>query len=466
MKEILFERSFASNPKSDFWSDKNKLQPNQVTKCNGNKFWFDCTCGHSFESSLSNKHNNKWCPYCANPSQKLCNNKDCKVCLDKSFASHPKSIFWSEKNKVQPNKVFKNTNNKYWFNCYECNHVFESSLNHIINGKWCPYCTNQKLCNNNDCKFCLEKSFATHPQSKFWSNKNNLTPRQVFKSSGKKYLFNCNKCNHIFETLLYSIINGTWCSYCSNKQLCNNENCQECYNKSFESHIKSKFWSSKNILQPRQVFKNCNEKFLFDCKCGHSFESALNKINDNKWCPYCANPPQKLCNNENCKECLEKSFYSHEKSKFWSDKNILNPRQVFKSSGKKYLFDCICGHFFECTLNGITNGSWCPFCSNPPKKLCDNENCQECYNKSFESNPKSKFWSKKNILLPRQVFKSSHNKYIFDCDKCNNEFISVLSSITSGKWCPYCKHKTELKLYDYLKEKYKDKTIKQQPKFE
>jgi hypothetical protein len=27
MKEILFERSFASNPKSKFWSDKNKLKP-------------------------------------------------------------------------------------------------------------------------------------------------------------------------------------------------------------------------------------------------------------------------------------------------------------------------------------------------------------------------------------------------------------------------------------------------------
>jgi hypothetical protein len=31
-KEIQFEKSFASNEKSKYWSNKNKLKPNEVSK--------------------------------------------------------------------------------------------------------------------------------------------------------------------------------------------------------------------------------------------------------------------------------------------------------------------------------------------------------------------------------------------------------------------------------------------------
>lgn len=44
----------------------------------------------------------------------------------------------------------------------------------------------------------------------------------------------------------------------------------------------------------------------------------------------------KLCNNEKCKVCFNKSFASHEKSKYLVDKNI-NPRKISLGSVKKYL---------------------------------------------------------------------------------------------------------------------------------
>ncbi len=37
---------------------------------------------------------------------------------------------------------------------------------------------------------------------------------------------------------------------------------------------------------------------------------------------------------------FERSFASHIKSQYWSDKNEIKPRDVCKSSNKKYLFDC------------------------------------------------------------------------------------------------------------------------------
>jgi hypothetical protein len=83
----------------------------------------------------------------------------------------------------------------------------------------------------------------------------------------------------------------------------------------FSEHFKSKFWSNRNENKPNEVALNSHKKLRFDCECGHQFEISLLNINQaNNWFGYCSNPPQKLCNNENCNSCFEKSFASHEKS--------------------------------------------------------------------------------------------------------------------------------------------------------
>jgi very-short-patch-repair endonuclease len=313
--------------------------------------------------------------------------------------------------------------------------IFEYSLDNIITN---TYCNNKKLCNDENCKKCFEKSFASHEKSIYWSKKNNIKPRYVFKSSGKKYLFNCN-CGHEFENTICNIsLLGRWCSYCSNpsQKLCNDKNCKKCFEKSFASHEKSIYWSEKNNIKPRQVFKFSHKKYLFNCACGHEFEGILSNISNGVWCPYCCNPSQKLCNDENCKKCFEKSFASHEKSIYWSQKNNIEPRQVLKCSDNKYLFNCVCGHEFENHLYALCNN--CSYCSNPPKQLCNDENCKKCFEKSFSSHEKSIYWSKKNNIKPRYAFKYSNKKYLFNCD-CGHEFEISLSNISyKNQWCSYC----------------------------
>ena len=82
--------------------------------------------------------------------------------------------------------------------------------------------------------------------------------------------------------------------------------------------------------------------------------------------------------------------------------------------------------------------------------LCKNEDCNFCFEKSFASHEKSKYWSDKNELKTRDVFKGSRNKYLFYCNKCNHDFESALFNVSKGKWCPYCVNKTEQKLYDKI----------------
>lgn len=103
----------------------------------------------------------------------------------------------------------------------------------------------KKLCNNENCTYCFNKSFASHKKSCYWSSNNQLTTRHVFKNSHKNYLFNCTICFHEFSVNLNNISKGQWCNYCSSKKLCENKECKLCFEKSFASQSKSSQWSSK-----------------------------------------------------------------------------------------------------------------------------------------------------------------------------------------------------------------------------
>ena len=226
--------------------------------------------------------------------------------MAKSFASHPKAIYWSACNELSPRDVFKSSNKKYFFDCPKCKHTFEISLGSINNGHFCIFCAHLRLCDSVDCDKCFKKSFASVSQSKDWSDGNELTPRDVFKSSHAKYFFDCPDCDHVFcETSLAAIVcHNTFCPFCKNKSLCNRVDCEECKGKSFASHPKAIYWSKENNVSPRDVFKCSNAKYKFDCPdCNKIYEAALNDVTAGKWCSCTVNKTEtKLYNylTDNC----------------------------------------------------------------------------------------------------------------------------------------------------------------------
>lgn len=379
--DFCWEKSFASCNQSEFWNyNKNILNPREIPKYSSKICWFTCQyCNHDFSSSLNNITNmNAWCPYCAKPPKKLCAKDDCKVCFEKSFASNSYSRFWNyTKNKITPRETFKVSGKKFWFTCANCKHDFETRLCIIDRGAKCPYCCTppRYLCDKEDCKTCLDKSFATHEKAVFWNyNKNKLTPRQFFKRANLKAWFRCEDCKHDLHLNLNNMSDDKWCSYCINRKFCDKDDCKLCFEKSFASHEKARYWiHSKNTETPRNIGKNTHKKFWFKCeKCFHEFNISPEVINlQNQWCPYCCYPPQKLCDKDDCKRCFEKSFASHEKVKYWIfELNEKNPRFVFKNSHNKYFFKCnYCHSNFEISPQNVNQGSWCSYCIRKTEKI-------------------------------------------------------------------------------------------------
>ena len=48
------------------------------------------------------------------------------------------------------------------------------------------------------------------------------------KGTNNEYIFICNNCNHEFKQIIKIINQGSWCSYCAGKKLCD-KNCNECF---------------------------------------------------------------------------------------------------------------------------------------------------------------------------------------------------------------------------------------------
>ncbi|AEA06950.1 putative restriction endonuclease [Lausannevirus] len=334
---------------------------------------------------------------CATRKQgKLCGKKECEHCFRRCFASCKKSKCLAEGQK-DPYLIAKYCNKKFSFVCPKCKHGFEAIVNNISKGKFCPYCatTNGKLCNSSDCEMCFKNSFASHAKAKCWSIKNKKTARQTHLHSDSKVRFDCDVCAHDFEAKVDSVSKGSFCAYCSNKKLCNSSDCEMCFKNSFASHAKAKCWSIKNKKTARQTFLYSDDKVWFDCDvCAHDFKTGVGGVSRGNFCPYCATNG-KLCDYPDCELCFKKSFASHSKAKYWSDKNKKTARQTRLHSGIKAWFKCEKNHEFQSFVGNVSKGSWCLKCKHKTEALVFGflkehfENPKHQYKPRWCKNPKT-----------------------------------------------------------------------------
>ena len=80
---------FEDKNKVNAWSEKNELKAHEVKIYSNKKAIFKCyneDCGHEFESRIGHVADGHWCPFCSR-NKRLCEEKSCKLCVKKSFAS-------------------------------------------------------------------------------------------------------------------------------------------------------------------------------------------------------------------------------------------------------------------------------------------------------------------------------------------------------------------------------------------
>jgi len=325
-----FEKSFASDERAQYWSEKNgMIQPRDVFRRTAHKYYLDCyMCPHTFHMQLSVVTEGSWCPYCSKPPKLLCDNPECKPCFEKSFASHSLSKRWSKKNKRKARQVFLNANTKYWIDCDKCPHAYKITPGNANNDRSCPYCsdkTSSIMCKDTNCDYCFQRSFASHEKSSEWSDQNKDTPRDIKKNSCFKRKFDCKCCKHEYERVVSkNATTKNMCQYCSGDMICDNKDCKHCFKNSFAASSRAKDWSPDNDVEPWQVKINSATDRKFKCPyCTRTFELSPSNIKAGQWCRSCKNKTErKLLDflEANCAEIVE-----HDKKFKWCMRKQMLP---------------------------------------------------------------------------------------------------------------------------------------------
>ncbi len=211
--------------------------------------------------------------------------------LEKSFASSDKAPWWSSCNPVPAHEVAKFSSKKYIFECPTCSHKFDATPAHLSNGRGCPFCAKngKRLCADEGCERCFDRSFASHPKAKHWSAVNNVSPRQVFQNTAQKYFFDCPDCRHRFDQSLGNLVgHGHWCPYCSRKRVCGDVNCAPCFVRSFASHPGARDWSPDNDSTPICIARRSEKICMFRCaQCSTKYKATPDRIVGGQKCPKC-----------------------------------------------------------------------------------------------------------------------------------------------------------------------------------
>ena len=261
------------------------------------------------------------------------------------------------------------------------------------------------------------------------------------KHENKTYIrVKCPYCGEEYDVRLDHFKRGVKCSHC----------CRS-YSNSFAYYIQqelkeplNKYWDwDKNDVNPYCISKATNQVKIW-IKCDktnyhESHDTAPSHFVRGDRCPYCSTRHGKVHPKDSFAQWgidnIDKDFLT----KYWSDKNTLNPWQLTPCSLKKIWILCQEKDYhndnggYPITCNDFYNGGRCSFCGN--HKIHPKDSFGYLYPE------KAKYWSENNDKSPFEVSPKSNDEYKFICVKCGEEFKRILNNMNrydNGVVCKEC----------------------------
>ena len=459
------------------------LTPNDVTAFSTKKVWWQCENGHEWEATVYNRSQGNNCPYCSGRQV------DANNCLQAK--NHELSNQWhpTRNGDLTPNDVTEFSNKKVWWQC-ENGHEWEAVISNRSYGRGCPFCSNQRICDDNSLQ-TLNSTLAKqwHP-----TKNGNLNPNHVTAGSNKKIWWLCEK-GHEWEAIIGNRAKGIGCPICSrSSQTSFPEQAIYFYLKNVYSDTLNRYkYNNKweiDVFVPSLNFgieydgvyyhqhkkKSDSRKKLQILSTDIYFIKVV-EIDGDTIEPhiknniiYCNRRPTEIQLNQVIKLCFkyiddvilhqsvsinididvkkdrakiydlyieleekESLLIKHpELSKQWHpSKNLrIMPNMIKANSGKKVWWLCEKGHEWEATVNDRTSGRNCPFCSG--KRACIDNSLQTL-------NPElAKQWhpTENGNLTPNDVTTGSQKKVWWLCEKGHKWDETIKNRSKNG--CPFC----------------------------
>jgi len=169
-------------------------------------WWLGKDCQHVWDATPANRARLKQnCPYCAGK----------RVIPGKTdiATTHPELLIeWHPTlNTLKPTEISKGSHKKVWWLGKDCQHAYEATIPHRLEGKNCPYCAGRRiLAKDNDLLHVNPKlGLEFHPTFNGAVKADELAP-----NARASYWWLCSACSHEWKAAVYSRSAGNGCPKC------------------------------------------------------------------------------------------------------------------------------------------------------------------------------------------------------------------------------------------------------------
>ena len=468
----------------------NTLNMTHFTKRSNKSVWWQCLKGHEWEAKISDRTKGKGCPYCSGRYSIVGQTDLATTHPDLLREWHP-----TKNGELTPQEVTQGSGKKIWW-CCDYGHEWEAALYHRTNGTGCPKCSSlgtsfpeqmlwfylkqvfPKTVNKHqftiDQKkveadlFVPELNLTIEYDGYYWhkdkdgqdrqksqrlasistflrireanlpsledehclwtqTSEKDLEAlvRQVFDFILTQFKLEVTVVQHIQQLTIDLSQDRTFIIEQTFSRLEKDSLAQ------INPQLASEWHPIRNgKLTPSHVKRNSNQKVWWQCKEGHEWEATIDSRTSGNNCPYCAGKRPIVGQ-------TDLATTHPELAKEWhpTKNGEITPQKVTQGSGKKFWWQCEKGHEWEAVLNGRSDGSHCPYCSN--QKVLPG------FNDLATTHPHLlKEWhpTKNKDLSPNTVVSGNKKKVWWKCEH-GHEWETEIHNRAKGTDCPYCKGK-------------------------
>jgi len=194
---------------------------------------------------------------------------------EKSVAhTHPNLVsMWHKKNlPLKPFNFTSGTKYKAWWQCPKIkDHVWEAKISTVSKGHGCPFCSGQKVGDDNN----LYVKFPDIINQWHPKKNNNKNPLDYTWGSGKKVWWKCLKGDdHEWEAVIrHRTSNNSGCPFCSGNKISNDNN----FGIKFPELAKEWHPTKNEKLTPYDVMPFTTKKVWWICPNNHAWQVSISK---------------------------------------------------------------------------------------------------------------------------------------------------------------------------------------------
>jgi len=180
------------------------INPENIKEFSNKKVWWKCTNEHEWFAPVSRVSKGSRCPYCSGKYVHDKNN------LENLYPDVAKQWHPFKNGSIKTNEVTSQSPKKHWWIC-NFGHEWQTTIQHRTIGKTnCPYCSNQKVNNENN----LLVKFPEIVKEWDYEKNENLIPEQFVFGSNKKVYWKCSRGHSWQTTIQQRTIQKTECPLC------------------------------------------------------------------------------------------------------------------------------------------------------------------------------------------------------------------------------------------------------------